>query len=84
MELSSRVGPHQAALRSVIAKVKDQLIAQLEAEEPVHRQRAAQALGYIGDEGAAAALADLLEDPSNQVRLQHGRRPSHHGAQPRH
>ena len=69
VELSGRAGPHQAALRSVIAKVKDQLIAQLEAEEPVHRQRAAQALGYIGDERAAAALADLLTDPSNQVRF---------------
>ena len=69
VELSGRAGPHQAALRSVIAKVKDQLIAQLEAEEPVHRQRAAQALGHIGDERAAAALADLLTDPSNQVRF---------------
>ena len=69
VELSGRTGPHQAALRSVIAKVKDQLVIQLEAEEPVHRQRAAQALGYIGDEGAATALADLLEDPSNQVRF---------------
>ena len=69
VELSGRAGPHQDALHSVIATVKDQLIAQLEAEEPVHRQRAAQALGYIGDESAAAALADLLEDPSNQVRF---------------
>ena len=69
VELSGRAGPHQAALHSVIATVKDQLIAQLEAEEPVHRQRAAQALGYIGDESAAADLADLLEDPSNQVRF---------------
>ncbi len=69
VELSGRAGPHQGALRSVIAEVQDQLIAQLEAEEPVHRQRAAQALGYIGDESAAAALADLLTDPSNQVRF---------------
>ncbi len=69
VELSGRAGPHQDALRSVIAKVKDQLVIQLEAEEPAHRQYAAQALGYIGDEGAAAALADLLDDPSNQVRF---------------
>ncbi len=69
VELSSRAGPHQDALRSVIAKVKDQLVIQLEAEEPSRRQRAAQALGYIGDEGTAAALADLLEDSSNQVRF---------------
>ncbi len=69
VELSSRSGPHQDALRSVTAKVKDQLVIQLEAEEPVHRQRAAQALGYIGDDGAAAALVGLLEDPSNQVRF---------------
>ena len=69
VELSGRAGPHQNALRSVIAKVKDQLVMQLEAEEPVHRQRAAQALGYIGDESTASALADLLEDPSNQVRF---------------
>lgn len=69
VELNSRAGPHQSELRSVISKVKDQLIAQLAAEEPVHRQRAAQALGYIGDDTAATALADLLADPSNQVRF---------------
>ena len=69
VELRDRPGPHQAALRSVIAKVKDQLVAQLEDEAPVHRQRAAQALGYIGDESTSPALADLLADPSNQVRF---------------
>lgn len=69
VELRDRPGPHQAELRSVIAKVKDQLVAQLEDEAPVHRQRAAQALGYIGDESTAPALADLLADPSNQVRF---------------
>ena len=84
VELSSRAGPHQAALRSVTAKVKDQLIAQLEAEEPVHRQRAAQALGYIGDESAGGRPRRSANRPQQSGALQHGRCSSHHGAQPRH
>lgn len=69
MDLSARAGPHQTALRQVVVKVKDQLVTQLEAEEPVHRQRAAHALGQIGDQGSTTALARLLADPSNQVRF---------------
>lgn len=69
VELRDRPGPHRDALRSVIAEVKDQLVVQLADEGPVHRQRAAQALGYIGDESTAPSLADLLADPSNQVRF---------------
>ncbi len=69
MRLSTDGGPKQQALRQIIGKVKDQLVAQLNAEEPVHRQRAATALGQIGDPGPTQALVNLLTDPSNQVRF---------------
>ena len=69
MTLGARTGPNQSALGAVVAKVKDKLVAQLKAEEPGHRQRAALALGQIGDPSAAPALANLLEDASNQVRF---------------
>ena len=69
MTLNNRAGSHQAALAGVVAKVKDQLVAQLEAEEPTHRQRSAHALGQIGAASTATALENLLEDPSNQVRF---------------
>ncbi len=69
MRLSTDGGPKQQALRQIIGKVKDQLVAQLTAEEPVHRQRAATALGQIGDPGPTQALVNLLTDPSNQVRF---------------
>ena len=69
MRLSTDGGPQQQALRQIIDKVKDQLVTQLTAEEPVHRQRAANALGQIGDPGPTQALANLLTDPSNQVRF---------------
>ena len=69
MTLNARAGPHQAALAQVVSKVKDQLVAQLKAEEPTHRQRSAQALGQIGDQSTATAIENLLEDPSNQVRF---------------
>lgn len=69
MRLSTDGGPKQQALRQIIGKVKDQLVAQLTAEEPVHRQRAATALGQMGDPGPTQALVNLLTDPSNQVRF---------------
>ena len=69
MRLSTDGGPQQQALRQIIDKVKDQLVAQLTAEEPVHRQRAATALGQMGDPGPTQALVNLLTDPSNQVRF---------------
>jgi HEAT repeat protein len=69
MRLSTDGGPQQQALRQIIDKVKDQLVTQLTAEEPVHRLRAANALGQIGDPGPTQALANLLTDPSNQVRF---------------
>ena len=67
--LSAGAGPNQSALNAVVAKVNDQLVAQLKAEEPDQRQRAALALGQIGDPATAPALANLLEDASNQVRF---------------
>ena len=69
VRLSAQAGPNHSELRAVVAKVKDMLVAQLEAEEPGHRQRAAQALGQIGDPSSAPALANLLADASNQVRF---------------
>ena len=69
VRLSAQAGPNHSELRAVVAKVKDMLVTQLEAEEPGHRQRAAQALGQIGDPSSAPALANLLADASNQVRF---------------
>ena len=69
MKLSTQAGPNQSALNAVVAKVNDQLITQLKAEEPGQRQRAALALGQIGDPSSTPALANLLADASNQVRF---------------
>lgn len=69
MRLAAHSSPHQVALRRIVGRVKDHLVQELEAEEPTHRQRAARALGQIGDPSATAALKALLADPSNQVRF---------------
>jgi HEAT repeat protein len=63
--------PHfpRQRLGQVLKTIENRLLAQLEAEDPVLRQRAARALGQIGDPEAAPSLAALLEDPSNLVRF---------------
>ena len=69
IDLSEITSPHQAELRTISGRVKDQLVEQLNAEEPDHRQRAATALGQLDDQSTTPALVNLLADPSNQVRF---------------
>ena len=69
VELAARPGPQQTRIRQVVDQVKEQLIAQLEAEEPTQRQRSARALGQIGDMSARDPLLSLLDDPNNLVRF---------------
>lgn len=69
VELAARPGPQQTRTRQVVDQVKEQLITQLDAEEPTQRQRSALALGQIGDVTARAPLLSLLDDPNNLVRF---------------
>ncbi len=69
MRLNTHGGAQHQGLQQVVTTVTDQLVTQLSAEEPIHRQRAARALGQIGEQEPAKALAQLLTDPSNQVRF---------------
>jgi HEAT repeat protein len=68
-ELASTPGPHQNALLEVQSRIREILVRQLRAEEPVQRQRSARALGRIGDATAREPLLRLLDDSSNLVRF---------------
>lgn len=68
-ELAAAPGPHQAELLEVQSRIRETLVRQLRAEEPVQRQRSARALGRIGDATAREPLLRLLDDPNNLVRF---------------
>ena len=68
-QLLTQEGPNQAKLRQTADQVNSALVAQLDAEDPELRRRAALALGQIGQATAADALQNRLADPSNQVRF---------------
>lgn len=65
--LAAERGPRQEQLAAVIERVKVHLVEQLEAEDPVVRQRAARALGRVGDASVVADLLALLDDANNLV-----------------
>lgn len=68
-ELAATPGPHQTALLEVQGRIREILVRQLRAEEPVQRQRSARALGRIGDATVREPLLRLLDDSNNLVRF---------------
>ncbi|MEW6752869.1 MAG: HEAT repeat domain-containing protein [Candidatus Latescibacterota bacterium] len=62
-------GPRQAELHNVLQAVREHLVVQLGAEDPLVRQRAARALGRIGDSQSCRPLLALLDDGNNLVRF---------------
>ena len=67
VELSQRHESKRAQITAALERVKNQLIKQLEAEEPAIRYQSARALGTIGDRTTSAKLVATLDDPSNLV-----------------
>jgi HEAT repeat protein len=69
VDIVAQESPHQGQIQDILKKVKQQLIGQLNHEDPELRGQSARALGKIGDSGTRDDLVALLEDPSNQVRF---------------
>lgn len=67
--LSQTNGPRQSALAQTMAQVGQELVTQLDAEDPEMRRRAALALGQLGAASSVDALNAKLADASNQVRF---------------
>ena len=62
-------GIREERLGRALHHVRDQLIDQLQDDDPEMRRPSAAALGAVGDAIAVGPLLDLLEDPSNLVRF---------------
>jgi len=56
------------ALKRIGGRTVDQLILALKSENPLMRERAAYALGYIEDQRAINPLKELLKDENEDVR----------------
>ena len=67
--LTRQSGARKQQLQAVQERVKQQLVAQLDDEEPIRRRLSARALGEIGDSSVRDALLALLDDPNNLVRF---------------
>jgi len=64
-----RSGEHGARLSKALERVRDQLIDQLDDDDPEVRRASAAGLGDVADALAIEPLFSLLEDPSNLVRF---------------
>lgn len=67
VEQAQHKGPRQAQIRTVLTTVKNQLITQLEDEDPDLRRFSARALGRVNDVSVRAPLEAKLQDSSNLV-----------------
>ena len=68
VDLTAR-GVREKALRAAIARTREELVVQLESEDPDVRMHSARGLGAIGDPSVNPALTGLLSDKSNLVRF---------------
>ena len=68
VDLATR-GVREETLRAAIASTREQLVGQLESEDPDVRMHSARGLGAIGDPSVNLPLTKLLDDKSNLVRF---------------
>ncbi len=69
VRLAAADTPRQPQLRAVIERVTADLLAAVEADDPLVRRRAAQALGQLGDIRNRGALVARLGDANTLVRF---------------
>ena len=69
VDLLSRQEHRRERLGQALEKVREQLVRQLEADDPEVRRESAAGLGEIADPRVVEALVGMLADPSNLVRF---------------
>ncbi len=69
VDLLSRQEHRRERLGQALEKVREQLVRQLEADDPEVRRESAAGLGEIADPMVVEALVGMLADPSNLVRF---------------
>ena len=69
VDLLSRQEHRRERLDQALEKVREQLVRQLEADDPEVRRQSAAGLGEIADPMVVEALVGMLADPSNLVRF---------------
>ena len=69
VELLARDDDRRERLSGALQEVREQLVRQLEDDDPVVRRESAAGLGEIADPRVVEPLLRMLEDPSNLVRF---------------
>ena len=69
VDLLARQDDRRERLSGALRKVREQLVRQLEDDDPLVRRESAAGLGEIADPAGVEPLLRMLEDPSNLVRF---------------
>ena len=69
VDLLARRDDRRQRLSRALGEVREQLVRQLEDDDPVVRRESAAGLGEIADPVVVEPLLGMLEDPSNLVRF---------------